>query len=191
MNALISVFDKTGIVNFARFLSSLGINLISTGATYEQLVNSGLLVSNVEKMSAFKKPINSIVKLLYPEIYAGVSADRSNILQMNQLESSNIDTIDFVIINPVSLKQYFKNKSVFPYDCLEHIDIGGLTILRSAAKNYKDIVVVCDPHDYPQIIDELKSNKNISLETKKYLMKKVFEITANYDRMLLNHLAYL
>lgn len=181
MKALISVADKTNIVKFAKELSCLNIELISTGGTYKLLSNSGLIVQDVLDITSFNKPIDSIIKTLYPEIYAGISANRNSSIQMNQLQNSNINTIDIVVVNLFPLDPFSKEKDASLDDFLEHIDIGGPTLLRSAAKSYKDIVVVSDPSDYPMVIQELKLSNHISINTRLYLMKKVFETTYKYD----------
>lgn len=186
MKALISVSDKTGIVDFCKNLSECGIELISTGGTLDLLTKSGLSVENVLDLTEYKKPVDSIIKTLYPEIYAGISVNRNDSVQMKQLTNSNISPIDFVVVNLFPFDSFSQNTSLSIDDCLDYIDIGGPTMLRSAAKSYKNIVVVSDPSDYPLIIRELKSNGNVSIETRKYLMKKVFTATANYDVIISN-----
>lgn len=184
MKALISVSDKTGIVDFCKNLSDCGIELISTGGTFDLLTQSGLSVENVLDLTEYKKPVDSIIKTLYPEIYAGISANRNDNIQMKQLANCNISPIDFVVVNLFPFESFSENTTLSVDDCLDYIDIGGPTMLRSAAKSYKNIVVVSDLSDYPLIIKELKSNGNVSTETRKYLMKKVFTATANYDVMI-------
>jgi len=186
MKALISVSDKTGIVDFCKNLSECGIELISTGGTLDLLTKSGLSVENVLDLTEYKKNVDSIIKTLYPEIYAGISANRNDAVQMKQLANSNISPIDFVVVNLFPFDSFSQNTSLSLDACLDYIDIGGPTMLRSAAKSYKNIVVVSDPSDYPLIIKELKSNGNVSIETRKYLMKKVFTATANYDVIISN-----
>ena len=186
MKALISVSDKTGIIDFCKNLSDCGIELISTGGTFDLLAQSGLSVENVLDITEYKKPVDSIIKTLYPEIYAGISANRNDNVQMKQLENCNISPIDFVVVNLFPFESFSENTTLSTDDCLDYIDIGGPTMLRSAAKSYKNIVVVSDPSDYPLIIKELKSNGNVSIETRKYLMKKVFTATANYDVIISN-----
>ena len=181
MKALISVSDKKGIVDFTKYLSSLGIEIISTGSTYDLLVKSRITVTHISTLTSYDKPINSIIKTLYLEIYAGISVSRSNQEQMNQLEKANISPIDFVIVNLFPFESLLNNSQLSIDYCLDFIDIGGSTMLRSAAKSYKHIVVVCDPKDYSKIIKELGSTNNISIETRKYLAKKVFKATSNYD----------
>lgn len=181
MNALISVSDKTNIVDFASKLSSLGINLISTGGTLELLTANGINVSNILDITTYSKPVDSIIKTLYPEIYAGISANRNDPVQMNQLQSSDIVPIDIVVVNLYPLDTSL-SKNILSIDSyLDCIDIGGPTMLRSAAKSYKDIIVICDPSDYPLIIQELETNSTISTDTRLYLMKKVFKTTFEYE----------
>lgn len=184
MKALISVSDKTGIVEFAQFLCSIGTEIISTGGTYDLLKKSHLSVTNITDITSYKKPVDTIIKTLYPEIYAGISANRKDYKQMEQLRNSNIYPIDIVIANLFPFEELYKNTKKSIEDCLEFIDIGGPTMLRSAAKSYKDIVVICDPSDYLKIMEEFKQSNNISINTRKYLMKKVFKTTSTYDMMI-------
>lgn len=189
MTALISVYNKNNIVNFAKGLELLGIELVSTGGTYDLLSTSGLNVKNILDLTKYKTPIDSIIKTLYPEIYAGISVNRDDDKQMNQLNSASIDIIDIVIVNLFpfnsTINHYNSYTSIF-----ETIDIGGPTILRSAAKNYKNIIVVSDPNDYDDILQELKSTNDISLQKREYLAQKVFKMTSDYDKMIYDYLLF-
>ncbi len=188
MKALISVSDKTGIVDFAKELQALGIEIISTGGTYKKLMEEGLKVTEISELTGFPECLDGRVKTLHPKVHAGILAMRSKETHMKQLNDLGIDTIDFVVANLYPFKSTILKDNVTREECVENIDIGGPTMLRSAAKNYQDVSVITDPYDYAKVLDELKSNGQVSLDTKFYLMNKVFEHTANYDAMICNYL---
>ncbi|MBR3696973.1 MAG: bifunctional phosphoribosylaminoimidazolecarboxamide formyltransferase/IMP cyclohydrolase [Clostridia bacterium] len=188
MKALISVSDKTGIVEFAKELNNLGIEIISTGGTYKKLKEEGIDAIEISDLTGFPECLNGRVKTLHPKVHAGILAIRSNQNHMKQLSDLGIDTIDFVIVNLYPFKATIMKENVTREECIENIDIGGPTMLRSAAKNYQDVAVITDPDDYSKVLDELKTNKQVSLDTKFYLMQKVFEHTANYDSMIFNYI---
>lgn len=188
MNALISVSDKTNIVEFARELEKLGINIISTGGTYKKLKEENVNATEISDLTGFPECLDGRVKTLHPKVHAGILAMRNNPNHMKQLSDLNIDTIDFVVVNLYPFKQTITKNNVSREECVENIDIGGPTMLRAAAKNYQDVAVITDPNDYSKVLDELKSNGEVSLDTKFYLMQKVFEHTANYDTMIFNYI---
>ena len=188
MKALISVSDKTGIVEFAKELESLGIEIISTGGTYKKLKEEGLKVTEISELTGFPECLDGRVKTLHPKVHAGILAMRSKETHMKQLQDLGIDTIDFVVVNLYPFKATILKENVTREECVENIDIGGPTMLRSAAKNYQDVSVITDPADYEKVLNELKTNGQVSLDTKFYLMNKVFEHTANYDAMICNYL---
>ncbi len=188
MKALISVSDKTGIVEFAKELENLAIEIISTGGTYKKLKDEGVNVIEISELTGFPECLDGRVKTLHPKVHAGILAMRSKETHMKQLEDLGIDTIDFVVVNLYPFKATILKDNVTREECVENIDIGGPTMLRSAAKNYQDVSVITDPADYEKVLKELKSNGQVSLDTKFYLMNKVFEHTANYDAMICNYL---
>ncbi len=188
MKALISVSDKTGIVEFAKELEALGIEIISTGGTYKRLKESGVNAIEISDLTGFPECLDGRVKTLHPKVHAGILAMRSKEEHMKQLKDLGIDTIDFVVVNLYPFKQTMLKEGVTRAECVENIDIGGPTMLRSAAKNYQDVTVITDPNDYEIVLNELKTNGSVSLDTKFYLMNKVFEHTANYDAMICNYL---
>ena len=188
MKALISVSDKTGIVEFAKELEKLGIEIISTGGTFKKLKDENVNATEISELTKFPECLNGRVKTLHPKVHAGILAMRSNPEHMEQLSNLNIDTIDFVVVNLYPFKQTIMKDNVSREECVENIDIGGPTMLRSAAKNYQDVVVLTDPNDYSKVLDELKTSGQVSLDTKFYLMQKVFEHTANYDSMIFNYI---
>ena len=188
MKALISVSDKTGITDFAKELEALGVQIISTGGTYKKLKEEGLNAIEISELTGFPECLDGRVKTLHPKVHAGILAMRSKDEHMKQLEALGIDTIDFVIVNLYPFKTTILKDNVTRDECVENIDIGGPTMLRSAAKNYQDVTVITDPKDYEIVLNELKTNGKVSLDTKFYLMNKVFEHTANYDAMICNYL---
>ena len=188
MRALLSVSDKTGIVELAKELELLGIEIISTGGTYKKLKEEGVKAIEISELTGFPECLDGRVKTLHPKVHAGILAMRSNEEHMNQLKTLNVDTIDFVVVNLYPFKATIMKEGVTRAEAVENIDIGGPTMLRSAAKNYQDVAVVTDPSDYDIILDELKANGSVSIDTKFYLMQKVFEHTANYDSMIFNYI---
>lgn len=185
--ALISVSDKTGIVELAKEIVACGYEIISTGGTAVALKNAGISVIGISDITGFPECLDGRVKTLHPNVHAGLLAMRSNPEHMAQLEELNINTIDMVIVNLYPFKQTIMKPGVDLQTCIENIDIGGPTMLRSAAKNYQDVTVLVDPSDYTKVIDELKSG-GVSLETKFYLMYKVYQHTAAYDSMISTYL---
>lgn len=181
--ALISVSDKTGIVELAKEIVSCGYEIISTGGTAVILKNAGIDVIGISDITGFPECLDGRVKTLHPNVHAGLLAMRSNPEHMAQLEKLNINTIDMVVVNLYPFKQTIMKPGVDLQTCIENIDIGGPTMLRSAAKNYQDVTVLVDPSDYSKVIDELK-NGGVSLDTKFYLMYKVYQHTAVYDTMI-------
>ena len=184
MKALISVSDKTGIVDFAKELEKQGVEIISTGGTYKKLKEEGVKAIEISELTGFPECLDGRVKTLHPIVHAGILAMRSNESHMKQLQDLNIDTIDFVVVNLYPFKQTILKDGVTRAEAVENIDIGGPTMLRSAAKNYQDVAVITDPKDYETVLTELKENGKVSLDTKFYLMQKVFEHTSNYDTMI-------
>lgn len=188
MRALVSVSDKAGIVEFCNELVSLGVEIISTGGTYHKLKDSGIPAMEVSQLTGFPECLDGRVKTLHPAIHAGILAMRSNEEHVKQLQDLQIEPIDLVVVNLYPFKETILKEGVTRGEAVENIDIGGPTMLRSAAKNYQDVAVVTDPVDYETIINELKNNKSVSLDTKFYLMQKVFMHTASYDAMIADYL---
>ncbi|MFP4698428.1 MAG: bifunctional phosphoribosylaminoimidazolecarboxamide formyltransferase/IMP cyclohydrolase [Eubacteriales bacterium] len=188
MRALISVSDKTGIVELAKELRELGVEIISTGGTERKLKEAGLDVINISDVTGFPECLDGRVKTLHPNIHAGLLAMRSNEEHMKQLKELKVKTIDLVIVNLYPFKETILKDGVTLEEAIENIDIGGPTMLRSAAKNYQDVAVVVDPSDYSKIVDEIKTNGEIAKDTKFYLCKKVFEHTSHYDTLIANYL---
>ena len=186
--ALISVSDKTGIVQLAKEFEKLNIEIISTGGTLKTLADNGVKAISISDITGFPECLDGRVKTLHPNVHAGLLAMRGNKEHMKQIEDLNIKPIDFVIVNLYPFKATVEKNAEFS-EAVENIDIGGPTMLRSAAKNYQDVVTAVDPADYEIILKELKESGNVSVETKKYLMYKVFAHTAYYDSLISNYLA--
>ncbi len=184
MRALISVSDKTGVVKLASELSALGVEIISTGGTYQKIKDAGIDATPVDTITGFPECLDGRVKTLHPKIHAGILAMRSNKEHMKQIKQLDVEPIDIVVINLYPFRETISKENVELEEAIENIDIGGPTMLRAAAKNYQDVAVVIDPADYDTIISELKENNSISLTTKFNLAYKVFEHTASYDAMI-------
>ncbi|MGI6732073.1 MAG: bifunctional phosphoribosylaminoimidazolecarboxamide formyltransferase/IMP cyclohydrolase [Anaerovoracaceae bacterium] len=188
MRALISVSDKSGIVEFAHQLSQLGFEIISTGGTATRLRDNGIQVIGISEITGFPECLDGRVKTLHPAVHGGLLAMRDKEEHMQQLEKLNIQPIDIVVINLYPFKETILKEGVTLEEAIENIDIGGPTMLRSAAKNHKDVIVVCDPADYAMIIKELQENGSVSYETRYKLALKVFQHTAAYDAMIAEYL---
>jgi len=188
MRALISVSDKNGIVEFAKSLKDLGVEIISTGGTAKALKSAGIDVIGISDVTGFPECLDGRVKTLDPHIHAGILAMRSNKEHMKQIEELGVSTIDIVVVNLYPFKATILKEGVVLEDAIENIDIGGPTMLRSAAKNYQDVSVIVDPEDYSIVLDELKSGKKVSKKTNFYLSSKVFEHTSSYDTLIASYM---
>ncbi len=186
--ALISVSNKTGLIAFAHELQKLGIKLISTGGTFKALKQAGIKVQKVSDFTSFPELMDGRVKTLHPKIHAGILALRDNKNHLEQAKKNSIEFIDLVVINLYPFKETIEKNSSFS-ECIENIDIGGPSMIRSAAKNHKFVGIITSPAQYPAILNELKKNKNnLSDSTKKELARKAFELTASYDSIISNYL---
>jgi len=183
--ALISVSDKTDLVDFAKFLEDFGYELVSTGGTLKYLKDAGLNPLPIDDLTGFPEMLDGRVKTLHPKIHAGILAVRSNEKHMNTLSEHNIEPIDIVIVN---LYPFFENaKTKKPLkEKIEFIDIGGPSMLRSAAKAFQDVTVITDINDYKKIQKEIEETGNTSIETRKTLAGKVFNLTSAYDAAISN-----
>ena len=182
--ALISVSDKTGLVELARNLVDLGIELISTGGTAALLQKAGLPVIPVADVTGFPECLDGRVKTLHPRIHGGILAIRENPEHMAKLAELAITPIDLVIINLYPFKATVLKPGVSFEECIENIDIGGPSMLRAAAKNHHDVTVLVDPADYAAVLAELHAQGETSRETRFRLARKVFEHTAAYDALI-------
>lgn len=189
--ALISVSDKNGIANFARELVSLGFEIISTGGTKKTLQDQGIPVLGVSDVTGFPEILDGRVKTLNPYIHGGLLAKQDDVQHQKQLEEHGIDPIQLVCVNLYPFQQTIEKPDVTVEDAIENIDIGGPTMLRSAAKNHQYVTVVVDPTDYEKVISELKADGKTSFETKRKLAAKVFRHTAAYDSIIAEYMTQL
>lgn len=185
--AFLSVFDKTGVVEFAQGLVDQGFELLSTGGTQRALEQAGIPVTNVSDITGFPECLDGRVKTLHPKIHAGILAMRSNEAHMDQIQALGVGLIDVIAVNLYPFKETISKKDVSLEDAIENIDIGGPTMLRAAAKNWQDVASIVDPTDYQRVLDELK-NGGVSQDTKFDLCVKVFEHTAAYDALISGYL---
>ena len=182
--ALISVSDKNGIVEFAKELYALDIELISTGGTYKLLKENGLEVKEVAEITGFHEMLDGRVKTLHPKVHAGILARRDVPEHMDALKRMDIDTIDMVVINLYPFKEMVLREGSTFDEVVENIDIGGPSIIRAAAKNYGFVAVVTDPSQYAEVLDQLKNNGSLDEKLLSKLMAEAFITTANYDAMI-------
>jgi len=185
--ALISVFDKTGIVDFAKSLDSLGWQIISTGGTSKKLKEEGIQVQDISDLTRFPECFDGRVKTLHPNVEGGILAIRDNENHQKQMSELGVEPIDIVVCNLYPFKQTVLKPGVSHEEIIENIDIGGPTMIRAAAKNYKFVTVITDPEDYPKVIEELQTNGETSASTKEMLAAKVFIHTAHYDALIADY----
>ncbi|GAB3043126.1 bifunctional phosphoribosylaminoimidazolecarboxamide formyltransferase/IMP cyclohydrolase [Virgibacillus ainsalahensis] len=186
--ALISVSNKEGITAFAKGLSELDYEIISTGGTLRVLKDSGIEAKAIDEITGFPEIMDGRVKTLHPNVHGGLLAKRSNENHMKQIEENDISPIDMVVVNLYPFKQTLEKEGVSNDEIIENIDIGGPTMLRSAAKNFADVAVVVDPSDYGAVLKGLREDK-FDVEQRKNLAAKVFRHTANYDALIAAYFA--
>jgi len=184
--ALISVYDKTGIVEFARELNNLGIEIISTGGTAKLLQEQGIPVKPVSDVTKSPEMLNGRVKTQHPSILAGILALREKEEHMKELEQHNIKPIDIVVFNFYPFEEVIKKEKPDLKEALENIDIGGPSTIRAAAKNFENVVVIVNPDRYDQVIKEMKKTGDVSRETRSRLAVEAFKQTARYDWTIQN-----
>ena len=184
--ALISVSDKTNIVEFAKGLEKHGFEIISTGGTFSYLKNNGVACISIEDVTHFPEILEGRVKTLHPKIHGGLLSKRGNELHNKHVAENNIEYIDLVCVNLYPFEATVKKEGVSEEEIIENIDIGGPSMLRSAAKNFNDVTVVTDIRDYDRILNELE-NGGITLATRRSLAIKVFNTTASYDAAIANY----
>ena len=187
--ALISVSDKTGIVEFSQALAELGVEIISTGGTAKILKENGVQVIPIEKVTGFPEMMDGRVKTLHPKIHGGLLGLRDNTEHEAKAKEMGIDWIDMVVVNLYPFEETIAKGEVSLDEAVENIDIGGPTMLRSAAKNYRFVAVVTDPADYNRVLEEIRDRGEVSAEMKKVLAAKVFRRTADYDSAIDRYLS--
>ncbi|MFO1245477.1 MAG: bifunctional phosphoribosylaminoimidazolecarboxamide formyltransferase/IMP cyclohydrolase [Ramlibacter sp.] len=189
MNALISVSDKTGVVELARALHAMGIGLISTGGTAKLLAEQGLPVTEVAEVTGFPEMLDGRVKTLHPKVHGGLLARRDLPAHMAALKAHGIDTIDLLVVNLYPFEATVARAGCTLEDAIENIDIGGPAMVRSAAKNWKDVAVLTDASQYPGVLDELKASGTLSDQTKFALAVAAFNRISNYDAAISDYLS--
>ena len=185
--ALISVSDKKGVAEFAKGLVANGFEVISTGGTLKHLRDSGVNCLSIEDYTGFPEILEGRVKTLHPKVHGGLLSKRDNESHVAQLKENDIDYIDLVCVNLYPFAETLAKEGVSHDEIIENIDIGGPSMLRSAAKNYKFVTVVTDKNDYGTILRELEENGETSLETRQKLAGKVFNKTARYDSLIASY----
>ena len=187
--ALISVSDKTGIIEFAKGLLEMGVEIISTGGTAKILQKSKIPVIEVSEYTGFPEMLDGRVKTLHPKIHAGLLALRNNAEHIKQLKNEKIGLIDMVVVNLYPFENTIAKAGVKLEEAIENIDIGGPAMLRSAAKNYQSVAVVCNPGRYQAILEEMKKHRgDLTLKTRQQLAEEVFLLTSHYDGVIHNFL---
>ena len=186
--ALLSVFDKTGIVELGKFLSENGVEIISTGGTMKALRDAGVPVTYVSDVTGFPEIMDGRVKTLNPKIHGAILAVRSNPEHMQALAEHNITPIDLVVVNLYPFRETISKPGVTEAEAIENIDIGGPAMVRASAKNFKDVVIVTYPRRYAQLMEMLEKDGDIDARTRKELAFEAFSHTAEYDTMISEYL---
>ena len=186
--ALVSVSDKTGLVAFVQGLQNAGWEIIATGGTQKLLENSGVKTIGISDVTGFPEICDGRVKTLHPKVHGGLLARRDEPSHLQALEENGIEFIDLVCVNLYPFRQTIAKEGVSMADAIENIDIGGPSMLRSAAKNYSDVTVVCDPADYDAILAEINATGNTTVETRLQLSAKAYTHTAQYDACIATYM---
>ena len=179
--ALISLTDKSGIEGFAKELTDLGIEILSTGGTAKKLRDNGVDVVDVSDFTGFPEMLDGRVKTLHPLVHGGILAQKTNQNHLDQMEKYGLKPIDLVAVNLYAFEKATADPDCTPANAIENIDIGGPTLLRASAKNFQDVTVIVDPDDYPGVISEIRETGNTTLKTRFRLAAKVFALTSSYD----------
>lgn len=187
--AIISVSNKKGVVEFAKELHGMAIEILSTGGTAKTLREAGIPVKDVSEHTGSPEMLDGRVKTLHPRIHGGLLSRRSNPKDMEEIKKYNIEMIDMVVVNLYPFEETISKTGVSFEEAIENIDIGGPAMLRSASKNFQDVAVLIDPSDYGKIISEMKGlNGDLSYVTRLELAKKVFQHTSRYDGLIADYL---
>lgn len=187
--AIISVTDKSGITEFAEALQEFGVGILSTGGTARILREGGLEVRDISEYTGFPEMLDGRVKTLHPKVHGGLLGMRDNPDHVSMMEAHGISPIDLVAVNLYRFEKTVAREGVSLDEAIENIDIGGPSMLRSSAKNYRDVTVVVDPSDYEKIIKEMRDNNGATtLETRFALARKVFALTSAYDGAISRYL---
>jgi phosphoribosylaminoimidazolecarboxamide formyltransferase/IMP cyclohydrolase len=185
---LVSVSNKSGIEEFCRQLQAQGVEIVSTGGTAKRLADSGIVVRTIDDLTGFPEMMDGRVKTLHPKVHGGILALRDKAEHMAAVREHDIELIDLVVVNLYPFEATVSKDHVTQAEAVENIDIGGPAMVRSAAKNYHHVGVVVDPNDYVKVLEEIKVGKELSLETRYYLMQKAFAHTSAYDAMIARYM---
>jgi len=187
--AIISVTDKTEVVDFARSLSGFGVQILSTGGTARAMRDGGVSVTDISDYTGFPEMLDGRVKTLHPKVHGGLLGMRDNPEHVRTMEKHGIKNIDLLVVNLYQFEKTVAKQGVTLDEAIENIDIGGPAMLRSSAKNFKDVTVIVDPSDYDPILKEMGENGGATLlKTRFRLAKKVFKLTHHYDGAISRYL---
>jgi len=186
--ALISVTDKSGIVEFARSLAGLGIEILSTGGTARTIREGGIEVLDISEYTGFPEMMDGRVKTLHPKVHGALLGRRDNQQDIQMMGLHGIRDINLVVVNLYQFEQTVAKEGCTLEEAVENIDIGGPSMLRSAAKNFRYVTVIVDPSDYPKVLKEITESGGTTLKTRFELAKKVFNLTWQYDRAISDYL---
>jgi len=187
--AIISVTDKSGIVEFANSLSGLGVQILSTGGTARALREGGLSVTDISDYTGFPEMMDGRVKTLHPKVHGGLLGLRDNPEHVKMMKAHGIKTIDMVVVNLYQFEKTVAKEGVTLEEAIENIDIGGPSMLRSSAKNFRYVTVIVDPADYEVVLREMKkTGGETTLKTRFRLARKVFQLTHQYDGAISEYL---
>ncbi len=187
--AIISVTDKGGIVDFAKSLAPFGVDIFSTGGTAVALRQGGVSVTDISDYTGFPEIMDGRVKTLHPKVHGGLLGLRDNPEHLKMMEENGIKPIDMVVVNLYEFEKTVAQEGVTLGEAIENIDIGGPSMLRSSAKNFKYVTVIVDPADYPLVLKEMEeTGGETTPETRFYLAKKVFRLTHHYDGAISRYL---
>ncbi len=189
--ALVSVYEKTGIVEFARALAQAGVEVVSTGGTAKLLRESGVKVREVSELTGWPEMLGGRVKTLHPKVHGGILFRRNRPDDRDETRKQGIAAIDLVVVNLYPFEATAARKDISAEDLIENIDIGGPAMVRSAAKNFESVAVVTDPHDYANLLAEFGERRDWSLKTRLSLARKAFAMTARYDSLIATELERL
>ena len=186
-NALISVSDKTGIVDFAKSLAELGVTIYSTGGTFRTIADAGVTVHQVDELTKFPEMMDGRVKTLHPMVHGGILAVRDNEEHVKAMQEHGIQPIDLVVVNLYPFRETIAKPNVALEEAIENIDIGGPTMVRSAAKNNAFVGIVVNPERYDEVIVRLKADGDLGRDFRFALAKEAFAHTAAYDTAIANY----
>jgi len=187
--AIISVTDKSGVVEFAKSLASFDVTILSTGGTARAMREGGVQVTDISEYTGFPEMLDGRVKTLHPKVHGGLLGMRDNPEHVRTMEAHGVLPIDLVVVNLYAFEKTVAREGVSLEEAIENIDIGGPSMLRSSAKNFRDVTVVVDPADYKPVLEEMSANQGATtLETRFRLARKVFQLTSAYDGAISRYL---